>query len=224
MEFTVHHPHAWDVSPREAVAIQHTLAAHVREAPLEGPVETVAGIDVSIRGDLAQAAIVVVRVADLAVVDRAIWRSEVPFPYVPGLLSFREVPVILPALARLQVRPDVLMTDSQGRAHPRRMGLAAHLGAMLDWPAVGVAKSLLTGRFSDLGPEKGDRAPLVDRGEVVGVALRTRVNVKPVYVSVGHRMTLDDAIALTLACTTRYKLPEPTRLAHKLSREEGMEV
>jgi deoxyribonuclease V len=139
---------------------------------------------------------------------------------VPGLLSFREMPAILPALERLTIRPDVLMTDSQGRAHPRRMGLACHLGVLLDWPTVGVAKSKLTGDFDDLDAEKGSRAELVDRGEVVGVALRTRTDVKPVYVSVGHRITLDEAIALTLRCAPRYKIPEPTRHAHRLSREE----
>lgn len=221
MHYELHHANRWDVSPTEAVAIQKDLARHVREEPLAVAVRTVAGIDVSIRGDLAQAAVVVVRLPDFEVVDRAVHRCAVPFPYVPGLLSFREVPAILPALDRLTVRPDVLMTDSQGRAHPRRFGLACHLGVLLDWPALGVAKSLLTGRPGELGPAHGDSTPLVHRGEVVGVALRTRANVNPVYVSVGHRMTLDDAVTLALACTGRFKIPEPTRLAHQLSRDEG---
>lgn len=218
MQIDLHHAHPWDVSPTEAVAIQRDLAQHVRETSLPEPVETVAGIDVSIRGDLAQAAVVVVAIHGLEVVDRSVFQAQVPFPYVPGLLSFREMPVVLPALERLSVVPDVLMTDSQGRAHPRRFGLACHLGVLLDMPSLGVAKSLLTGRFGDLGPERGDRAVLVDRGEVVGAALRTRAGVQPVYVSVGHRITLDDAVSLALACTSRYKLPEPTRLAHHLSR------
>ena len=221
MQFSIHHAHPWDVSPREAVAIQRKLAAAVRPAPLEKPVETVAGIDVSIRGDLAQAAIVVLSFPDLEVIDQAIYRAEVPFPYIPGLLSFREMPVILPALEQLSVRPDVLMTDSQGRAHPRRMGLACHLGVLLDWPTLGVAKTRLTGHFDALGEEKGSRAPLVHQGEVVGVALRTRTGIKPVYVSIGHRITLDESIALALACAPRYKIPEPTRQAHHLSRDEG---
>ena len=140
---------------------------------------------------------------------------------MPGLLSFREIPVILPALEKLTVRPDLLMTDSQGRAHPRRLGLGCHLGVMLDWPTLGVAKSRLTGRFGALGEAKGSRADLVHKGEVVGVALRTRANVKPVYVSVGHRITLDEAVALTLRCCPKYKIPEPTRQAHRLSRYEG---
>ena len=221
MHFDIHHGHRWDVSPREAVAIQRALAAAVRQQPLTRPVETIAGIDVSIRGGLAQAAIVVLRFPALTVVDRVVWRAEVPFPYVPGLLSFREMPVILPALERLSVRPDVLVTDSHGFAHPRRFGLACHLGVLLDRPAFGVAKSLFVGTFEDPAQEKGSRVPLVDKktGEVLGTVLRTRANVKPVYVSVGHRITLEEAVGLTLACAPRYKIPEPTRRAHLLSRD-----
>lgn len=221
MHFDIHHAHRWDVSPREAVAIQRGLAAEVRQEPLPSPIETIAGIDVSIRGDLAQAAVVVLRFPTLEVVDRAVWRRPAPFPYIPGLLSFREMPVILPALERLTVYPDVLVTDSQGRAHPRRFGLACHLGVLLDRPAFGIAKSLFVGTFEALAPEKGSRAALVDKktGEVLGTVLRTRANVKPVYVSVGHRITLEEAVALALACAPRYKIPEPTRQAHLLSRD-----
>lgn len=220
MHFEAHHAHPWDVSPKEAVAVQRQLAAQVREQPLAKTVETIAGVDVSIRGDLAQAAISVLRLANLQVIDEAIYRAKVPFPYISGLLSFREVPVILPALEKLSICPDVLMTDSQGRAHPRRMGLACHLGVLLDWPTFGVAKTRLTGHFTNLGGAKGERANLVHKGEVVGVALRTRANIKPVYVSVGHRITLEEAIRLTMACSPRYKIPEPTRQAHNLSRDE----
>ena len=217
MQIDLHHAHPWDVTPKEAVAIQRTLTEKVQEKPLPQPPKTIAGIDVSIRGNLAQAAIVV---PGLEVVDRAIHRAEVPFPYISGLLSFREVPVILPALEKLSFRPDVLMTDSQGRAHPRRMGLACHLGVLLDRPTFGVAKTRLTGHFEDLGTAKGSRAPLVHKDETVGVALRTRTGVKPVYVSVGHRITLEEAVELTLACAPTYKIPEPTRQAHHLSRKE----
>jgi deoxyribonuclease V len=218
MKFEVKHRHRWDVSPAEAVAIQRELESFVREEPLPEPVKTVAGIDVSIRGNEAQAAVVVLQLPELSIIDRALWRGPVTFPYVPGLLSFREVPAILPALAQLTVRPDVLITDSQGRAHPRRFGLACHLGVLLDHSAAGVAKSLLVGRYQDLGLEKGALAPLLHRGEIVGAALRTRDSVQPVYVSAGHRITLDDAVRLALACTTRYKIPEPTRLAHVYSK------
>lgn len=219
MEFTLHHKHPWDVSPKAAIRIQKELAGEVNAVPLDGLVETVAGVDVSIRGDMAQAAIAVLRLPELELVDEAVYRCDVPFPYVPGLLSFREMPAILPALERLTTRPDVLMTDSQGLAHPRRFGLACHLGVVLDWPTLGVAKSRLTGRpQGDLGSAKGNRVPLVDKEEQVGVLLRTRTNINPVYVSIGHRITLDDAVRLTLDCSPRYKIPEPTRQAHKLSR------
>jgi len=219
MTFELHHAHPWDVAPKEAIGIQKALADAVRAEPLSDPVETVAGIDVSIRDDTAQAAVAVLQLPDLDVVDSAIHRCEVPFPYVPGLLSFREMPAILPALEQLAVQPDVLMTDSQGLAHPRRFGLACHLGVLLDWPTLGVAKSRLTGEpAGDLATEKGARVPLVDEDEPVGVLLRTRTDVKPVYVSIGHQMTLDDAVRITLDCSPRYKIPEPTRHAHKLSR------
>jgi len=221
MVYQIHHQHPWAVSPSEAVQIQQQLAGLVREVPLARSVETVAGVDVSVRGDRVQTAIVVVRLPGLEVVDEAVWRGPVAYPYVPGLLSFREMPALLPALERLCVLPDVFMTDSQGRAHPRRFGLACHLGVLLDRPALGVAKSRLTGRFEGLKMEKGERVPLLDRGAVIGAVIRTRTKVKPVYVSVGHRITLEEAVHLTLACTTRYKIPEPTRLAHLLSRRKG---
>ncbi len=224
MLFPLYHAHDWNVTPKEAVALQRELAPEVRAAPLDeaidGPVETVAGVDVSIRGDLAQAAISVLRLPEMEVVDEAIYRAETPFPYVPGLLSFREMPVILPALERLSVRPDVFMCDSQGLAHPRRFGLACHLGVVLNWPALGVAKSRLTGHPSGKLPEeKGARVPLVDRGEQVGSLVRTRSGINPVYVSIGHRIMLEEAVDITLRCSPRYKIPEPTRAAHTLSRK-----
>jgi deoxyribonuclease V len=219
MTVSPQHDHSWDVSPAEAKAIQQRLVAEVDPAPLPDAVETVAGIDVSIRDDTAQAAVAVLRLPDLEIVDRATHRCAVPFPYVPGLLSFRETPPVLPALEQLSVTPDVLMTDSHGRAHPRRFGFACHLGVLLDHPALGVAKSILVGTpGGDVPPEKGSRVPLVDDEETVGTVLRTRTDVNPVYVSVGHRLTLDDAVSLTLECSPRYKIPEPTRQAHRLSR------
>ena len=219
----IHHEHAWDLGVSEARRVQEELERHVVETPLERPPRSIAGVDVSVKDDRARAAVAVLSYPDLEPVDFSVWEGPAPFPYIPGLLSFREVPVILPALEQLTVRPDVLMTDSQGRAHPRRMGLACHLGVLLDWPTLGVAKSKLTGTFGDLGTEKGNREELVHKGDVVGVALRTRTNVKPVYVSVGHRITLDEAIDLTLRCSPKYKIPEPTRQAHTLSRKEREE-
>ena len=192
-------PSDWDLTPTEAVAV-------------------LAGLDVSVRGDRVRAAAVVLDAGTLEVVDQAVWEGPVAFPYVPGLLSFREMPAILPALERLSVRPDVYVLDAQGRAHPRRFGLACHLGVELDVPAIGVAKSILVGRVEgELGADKGSTAPLVHRGERVATALRTRAGVKPVYVSVGHRATLPDATALVLRLATRWKLPQPTHLAHRLS-------
>ena len=220
MPLSPQHEHPWDVSPDEAKAIQRRLASEVEATPLPDDVETVAGVDVSIRDDTAQAAVAVLRLSDLSVVDEAIHRCAVPFPYVPGLLSFRETPAVLPALERLSAVPDVLMTDSHGRAHPRRFGFACHLGVLLDRPTLGVAKSILVGTpAGDLPSEKGGRVPLVDEDETIGCVLRTRTEVNPVYVSVGHRLTLKDAVALTLDCSPRYKIPEPTREAHRLSRK-----
>lgn len=219
--------HEWDVSTDEAKAIQKRLAPKVMKQPLsetyDRSVETVAGVDVSVKGDVAKAAISVLRLDDLAVIEEVTHRCNTPFPYVPGLLSFREMPAVLPALEKLDALPDVLITDSQGYAHPRRFGLACHLGVVLDHPAFGVAKSLLTGTpAADLPEEKGSRVLLVDDGETVGAALRTRSNVNPVYVSVGHRITLDEAVDVTLRCSPTYKLPETTRAAHRLSQiEEG---
>ncbi len=214
----LHHAHPWDVSPAEAVGIQRRLAPLVREERLDlGAVQTVGGLDVSVREDRVRAAVVVLALDGLRVVEQAVWEGPAAFPYVPGLLSFREVPAVLPALEQLRALPDVLMLDAQGRAHPRRFGLACHLGVLLDRPALGVAKSLLVGRYDGLGDEKGATADLIHRKDVVGRAVRTRENVLPVFVSVGHRVTLGDAVALALRLTTRYKLPEPTRLAHRLS-------
>ena len=212
------HDHPWKVAPREAIAIQKQLAAFVEERPLPAPPQTLAGVDVSVRGDRVQTAIVVLTLPDFEVVDHVVYQDEVAFPYVPGLLSFREMPAILPALDQLRVWPDVFMTDSQGRAHPRRFGLACHLGVLLGYPTFGVAKSRLTGRFAAPSAEKGAMSPLMDRDERIGTVVRTRTNVLPVYVSVGHAITLGEAEALTLVCATRYKIPEPTRLAHRLSK------
>ncbi len=218
MKIPLQHEHPWNLSPRDAVEVQRKLQAYVREVPVTAPPRTIAGLDVSIRDDVAQVAIAVLDMDTLEIVDESVLRGPVPFPYVPGLLSFREIPMILPALEKLRALPDVLMLDGQGRAHPRRFGLACHLGVLLDRPALGVAKSLLVGRFDALEEEKGAQADLVHRDEVVGRAVRTRARVSPVYVSVGHRITLDEAVELALATTGRYRIPEPTRQAHLLSR------
>lgn len=224
MEFELYHGHKWDVSAAEAVRIQEDLARHVVFEPLAGTAETIAGVDVSFRRigykeyD-ARCGIAVMSLPDLDLIDSARWEGDVTFPYVPGLLSFRELPAVMEALGELRVRPDVIMTDGQGFAHPRRMGLACHLGVALDVPALGVAKSRLIGTFGELGSERGARVPLYDGDETIGMVVRTREGVKPVFVSVGHRMLLKDAVRLALACAPRYKIPEPARAAHRLSRK-----
>jgi len=217
---TLKHEHPWQVTPGEAIAIQERLRGLVVcEGSLAG-VRRVAGLDVGFRGGMARAAVVVVSYPDLEVQAQAVAERPVEFPYVPGLLTFREGPAALEALDRLASPWDVLLCDGQGIAHPRRLGLASHLGVLLDRPSVGCAKSRLVGSYGGLGEEPGSWAELVDRGEVVGAALRTRSGAKPVFVSVGHRAGLADAIALVLGCTRGRRLPEPARLAHQRSSGE----
>ncbi len=214
--------HPWDLSPREAMALQRELASRVVRdgSPADEDVRFVAGSDVAFDNARGRAAgaIVVLAYPSLEVVEEATVEVPVPFPYVPGLLSFRETPVLLEAFAALKHTPDLLMVDGHGYAHPRRFGFACHLGLLLDLPTIGVAKSRLVGVPARVGEPRGSRADLVDGGEVIGSLLRTRERVKPVYVSIGHRISLAAAERWVLACATRYRLPEPTRLADKLSR------
>lgn len=222
--------HKWDLSYAEARAVQTRLAGKVRFERLRKQPEIVAGLDCAFTGGGKRivAAVVVLRrvatsiptgsglgMASFELIETASASMDVTFPYIPGLLSFREAPACLAAVTKLESRPDLFLIDGQGVAHPRRLGLAAHLGLFLDRPTIGCAKSRLIGTFDEPGAEKGAHSPLYDRDEVIGAVVRTRTKVKPLFVSVGHRCTLDDAIALTLACTTRYRLPEPTRLAHQ---------
>jgi len=215
--------HDWALDPREAVALQRQLAPRVDTTPrLDlGRVSRLAGVDVSVKGNRAQAAVVVLSFPALAVMETASAEREVPFPYVPGLLSFREGPVLEEAFERLRAEPDAFLFDGQGIAHPRRLGIAAHMGLWVGRPTVGVGKTRLIGTHDEPGQEKGDRAPLVDRGETIGAVLRTRAGVAPLYVSPGHRIDLDSAVALALAATTRYRLPEPIRAAHRAAGAFG---
>lgn len=209
--------HRWDLSPKEAIRVQRELAGHLVLSWDGRDVSTVAGIDVSVKGGIARAAIVVLRYPDLEPIEGVTAEANATFPYVPGLLTFREGPVILNAWERLRSKPDLLLFDGQGIAHPREMGLAAHVGLWLDRPSVGVAKSRLYGMYEPPGPNRGDRADLLDEKnpkQIVGSVLRTRNNVKPVFVSPGHRIDVEHATAFTLACCTRYRLPETTRWAH----------
>ncbi|MGE0543038.1 MAG: deoxyribonuclease V [Dehalococcoidia bacterium] len=211
--------HAWDYSPPEARALQQQLAGHVVVGGDVTDVQYVAGVDISVgaRGSNAgRAAVVVLEWPSLRAVEQSIELAEVRFPYIPGLLSFRELPLILPAFTRLSRTPDLVVVDGQGIAHPRRFGIAAHLGVLLDLPTIGCAKSRLTGRpEGDLGAEKGARVPLIDRGSCVGYEVRSRNGVKPLYISPGHRIGAEAAVEWVLRLTTKYRLPEPTRLAHQ---------
>jgi deoxyribonuclease V len=223
--------HDWTLTPTRAIALQKELAALVERRDRLAPggrraLKHIAGLDVAFEdgGKVTRGAAVVLRLTDLAPVASAVARRPTGFPYIPGLLSFREVPVLLDALAMLDIRPDILMCDGHGLAHPRRLGIACHLGLLTGLPAIGVAKSRLCGSHEEPGSEKGDWTPLTDtpkgggRRTRLGAVLRTRAGVKPVYVSTGHRVSLRTALALTLRCATRYRLPEPVRLADKLSK------
>lgn len=208
--------HDWNLSASEAVALQKRLAPQVQVTPLAEMPRLIAGADLSFDkgSDVVWAGIVVLSFPELKIVEERGLQTEAPFPYVPGLLSFREAPAILQVWEQLEHKPDVLVLDGQGLAHPRRFGLACHLGLWLDLPTYGSAKTLFVGKFDELGEERGARAELVHRGEVVGEAVRTKKKVTPVYVSVGNKITLEDAVKLTLACDGGYRVPEPTRRAH----------
>ncbi len=221
--------HPWDVSVEEAIAIQRRLAPIAHAAPpiALDTLRLVAGVDVSY-ADRARGAVVVFRYPEMEVVEQATATRENAFPYVPGLLSFREVPVALDALARLRTTPDLLICDGQGYAHPRRFGLACHLGLVTGIASVGCAKSWLIGAYSQPGPEQGERSPLLADDEIIGMALRSRPHTRPLYISAGYRVTLERAVEVTLRCLRGYRLPEPTRAADHLAtitrRAEAAEV
>jgi len=214
--------HRWDVTPDEAVAIQQRLRAEISQAEPTEPItldqiRTVAGIDVSYR-EIGRAAIAVFSFPDLALIEEVTATREVTFPYIPGLLAFREGPVVLAAFEQLRTQPDLLIFDGQGYAHPRRLGLARHMGAYLDRPSIGCAKSRLTGRYGEPGPEPGTWSPLMSGHEEIGRVVRTKARVKPVFVSVGYRITLPLAVEVVLRCTRGYRLPEPTRIADRMTK------
>lgn len=214
--------HSWDLSYREAVALQRELAARLQQEPIDlDSIETVCGVDVSSsrRSTLVHSAAVVLQLDGFREIERSAASVEAPMPYIPGLLSFREGPAVLEALERLRIRPDVVVFDGQGYAHPRRLGLAAHLGLWLGLPTVGCAKTRLVGEYAPPPDLKGAWSPLVDVDETIGAVLRTREGVKPVFVSRGHLCDLPSAIAVVMATVGRYRLPEPARAAHALCNE-----
>lgn len=215
----IHQRHHWPVTVEEAIAIQTQLQPEVITEDHFDEVNYVAGVDVGFEDDYAisRAAVAVLSFPDLQLVEHAITRRPTTFPYVPGFLSFREVPVVIDALEKVTKIPDLILCDGQGIAHPRRFGLACHLGVLIDIPTIGVAKSLLVGKCEELALEKGSWQPLRYREEIVGAVVRSRTNVRPLYVSPGHRISLSTAIDYALRCTTKYRLPETTRWADKLA-------
>ncbi len=216
--------HTWNVTPAEAEQIQERLRSQVIDRDELHSVRLVAGIDVAYEdgGSIARAAAVVLRFPHLEFVESATARRAVTFPYVPGLLSFRETPAVLDALLSLRNAPELLLCDGQGRAHPRRFGLACHIGVVSGIPSIGVAKTRFIGNHDPVPLERGTWRPLLDEEEVIGAALCTSKGTRPVYVSIGHKISLATAMDYVLRCAPRYRLPETTRLAHQLASGRGI--
>ncbi len=216
----IHQRHAWPLTVEDAIAIQEKLQAEViTQDQLKEPVQYVAGVDMGFEanGTISRAAVAVLSFPDLQLQETSLARRPTTFPYIPGFLSFREIPAILDALEKITIIPDLILCDGQGIAHPRRLGIACHLGLLIDIPTIGVAKSLLIGKHKDLADVRGSWQPLIHKNETIGAVLRTRIGVKPVYVSSGHKVSLPTAIDYVLRCTPKYRLPETTRIADKLA-------
>jgi deoxyribonuclease V len=209
----------WHLTPSEAIAQQRGLALRVLKQNAISAVELVAGVDVGLEQDrtVARAAVVVLRFPTLEPVNSSMARRPVSFPYIPGLLSYRELPVVLDAFAQLDREPDLIIVDGQGYAHPRRFGIASHLGVLLDKPSIGCAKSILVGRAEAPPEQVGAWTPLIDKSETIGAAVKTKLRTKPVYVSIGHRVDLETAVDFVLRCCKGYRVPETTRYAHHVA-------
>jgi deoxyribonuclease V len=212
---------SWDLTPREAMRLQEKLRDRVVLEDRFGKIRLVAGADLAFDPEttMAFAGVIVYRFPELEEVERRKARRKLRFPYVPGLLSFRESPVLLEAFARIRGEPDVILIDGHGRAHPRRFGIACHLGVILDKPTIGCAKSLLVGEHDDPGEVAGSTTPLLLDGEQVGTVLRTRDGVKPIYVTTGHRISLGSAVKVVRQCLDGFRIPKPTREADRYVRE-----
>ncbi|MDH5537634.1 MAG: deoxyribonuclease V [Betaproteobacteria bacterium] len=215
--------HRWDLTAAEAIALQNRLRARVVLEDRLGPVERVAGTDVGFEhgGRVTRAAVAILSFPDLEFIDSALVRMPTRFPYIPGLLSFREAPAVLAALEQLEHAPDLILCDGQGYAHPRRCGLASHIGVLAGVPTIGVAKSRLTGSYEQPPRRRGTWRRLLDGEETIGAVVRTRTGVNPLFVSCGHRVSLATAVRYTLACARRFRLPETTRWAHRLASGPG---
>src|SRR5437763_1190770 len=216
--------HEWNLQPEAAIALQRKLAAKIiRTDQLKGEVKLVAGVDMALNEEknMAHAAVVLLSYPQMEVLERHVYEEPIRMPYIPGLLSFREIPCILGAFALLSQQPDLVMVDGQGIAHPRYLGIASHLGLWLDLPTIGCAKSILTGHHDPLSEEAGSWVPLKADKAVIGAVLRTRARVKPMIISLGHRICLETSLRFVLDCCRGYRLPEPTRLADKLSKDNA---
>lgn len=216
--------HEWNLAPKDAIALQKTLAKQLETTDRIDPVQHIAGVDIGFEegGEVTRAAVVILKweatiAPELVVVEQVVHREPTRMPYIPGLLSFREIPAALGAFDKLSIKPELVMVDGQGIAHPRRLGVAAHLGLWLDLPTIGIAKSRLYGKHAEVGEARGDWAPLTAGNSVIGAVLRSRANVKPVFVSPGHRLSLETSLEWVMRCLGRTKLPEPTRLADRLA-------
>jgi deoxyribonuclease V len=209
--------HNWDITSEKAIVLQRTLAKQVKIRPFEKKIKSVAGVDCGFTKDKKNivACIVVLSARTFENIETVYAIKPVTFPYIPGLLSFREAPVCIAAAEKLKIIPDCIIVDGQGVAHPRRLGLACHLGLFFDIPTIGCAKSRLIGEFKMPATQKGSTSPLKDKNEIIGSVVRTRSNVKPVFVSVGHKCRLSDAVRVVLECCVKYRLPEPSRIAHQ---------
>ncbi len=215
--------HPWVKTVTEAKAIQEQLRHQVIDSDCLGKVRYVAGIDIGFQNNYAisQAAIAILTYPELELVEHKIARIPTAFPYVPGYLSFREIPAILAVLPQVEITPDLILCDGQGFAHPRRLGLASHLGVLLDIPTIGVAKSRFIGQHESVPLTKGSWQPLIDNEEIIGAVLRSRTKVKPIYVSIGHKISLPTALKYVMGCLTKYRLPETTRWADKLASNKN---
>lgn len=213
--------HDWHLSPAEAIALQQDLRSHVDLQPLQQPPRTIAGADISYNrfSDIIYAGIIVLDYTTQRPLCRSTVIGKMTFPYVPGLLSFRELPALMEAWQQLEERPDTIMLDGHGIAHPRRLGIATHFGLVSGCPSLGCGKSVLVGKFDPPPPVRGARSPMIHQGQTIGCALRTKDRVNPVYVSPGQGMSLEDAVSIALHCARGYRIPEPTRQAHLLVNE-----
>jgi deoxyribonuclease V len=225
MTLQLKHEHSWDVSPDGAIKIQEELRTYLFIQPLpKGDILSVGGVDIAYFGDWLIEATVVMSFPSLEMIGQATAYLPVTFPYIPGLLSFREAPAILESMGKLESLPDVLLVDGHGMAHPRHFGIASHIGVLLDLPSIGCAKSLLIGEHEPLPETVGSSSDILHGSEIVGLALRTRKGVKPVYVSVGHKIDLPSATEIILACSKGFRLPEPIRYAHNLANQKSLQL